>query len=153
MGIVFIENNLYDLYLHIYSYLQLLMLKSEICFFFFKHMPLTRISKGFRLFTLSTVSIVSSSSDNRNSKVLNVKVRKVLNVIKCLLCDVVRSHVTCPPVSIGASLKFTAQKFYPHGDGGHPGFWNDSDVAGKNRRVDVVFYMVAVICISQENLQ
>lgn len=56
------------------------------------------------------------------------------------------------PVSIGASLKFTAQKFYPQGDGVHPGFRNDSDEAGKNRRVDVVFHMVAVICISQENL-
>lgn len=57
------------------------------------------------------------------------------------------------PVLIGASLKFTAQKFYPQGDGGHPAFRNDSDEAGKNRRVDVVFYVVAVIRISQENLQ
>lgn len=98
MGIVFIENNLYDLYLHIYIYLQLLMLKSEICFFLKKHMPLTLISKGFRLFTLYIVSIVLSGTDNVNSKVLNVKVVKVLNVIKRLLCDVVWSHM--PPVRL-----------------------------------------------------
>lgn len=71
----------------------------------------------------------------------------------CLLYDVAVTHVACPPVSIEASLKFTAQKFYPQGDGGHPGFRNDSDEAGKNGRVDVVFYVVVVICISQENLR
>lgn len=51
-----------------------------------------------------------------------------------------------------ASLKVTSQKFYSHGDGVHPVFGNDSDEAGKNRRVDVVLHMIIIICVTKENL-
>lgn len=59
----------------------------------------------------------------------------------------------CPGVGYTcASLKFTAQKFYSHGDGAHPVLGDDSDEAGKNRRIDVVLHVIVVICISKESL-
>lgn len=50
------------------------------------------------------------------------------------------------------SLKVTTQKFYSHCNGAHPTSGDDSDEARKDRRVDVVLHMVAVICISKKSL-
>lgn len=51
-----------------------------------------------------------------------------------------------------SSFAVTAQQFYPHGDGTHPRFGNNSDKPGENRGVHVVPHMVTVVCISQKNL-
>lgn len=51
-----------------------------------------------------------------------------------------------------SSFAVTAQQFYSHGDGTHPGFRNDSDKPGENWGIHVVLHMVTVVCISPKNL-
>lgn len=51
-----------------------------------------------------------------------------------------------------SSFAITAQQFYPHGDGTHPRFGNNSDKPGENRGIHIVLHMVIVVCISHKNL-